>query len=72
MRRWDIIDAMRKIKKILLSLAVVFASCRSSKNVISNNNSTGNPFGETYEMPCAVYDTDTDFAATGIALNFKF
>ena len=71
MRRWDIIDAMRKMKKILLSLAVaslavVFASCGSSKNVISNNNSSGNPFGETYEMPCAVYDTDTDFAATGI------
>lgn len=72
MRRWDIIDAMRKMKKILLSLAVaslavVFASCGSSKNVISNNNSSGNPFGETYEMPCAIYDTDTDFAATGIA-----
>lgn len=61
-----------KMKKILLSLAVaslalVFVSCGSSKNVVSNNNNNnGNPFGETYEMPCAVYDTDTDFAATGI------
>lgn len=60
------------MKKILLSLAVaslalVFVSCGSSKNVVSNNNNNnGNPFGETYEMPCAVYDTDTDFAATGI------
>ena len=63
-----------KMKKTLLSLAavalaVIFTSCGSSKNVSNSNysnNGGGNPFGETYEMPCAVYDTDTDFAATGI------
>ena len=63
---------MRKMKKILLSLAVaslavVFASCGNSKTVVDNKNNSGvNPFGEVYEVPCTVYDTDTDFAATGI------
>ena len=43
MRRWDIIDAMRKMKKTLLSLAVaslavVFASCGSSKTVVDNGS----------------------------------
>lgn len=64
-----------KMKKTLLSLAVIamavaFTSCGSSKGVstnnYSNNNGGGNPFGEVYEIPCTVYDTDTDFAATGI------
>lgn len=53
----------------VIALAVAFTSCGSSKTVSNNNysnNGGGNPFGETYEMPCAVYDTDTDFAATGI------
>ncbi len=27
----------------------------------------GNPFGETYEMPCTVFDDDDWFAATGIS-----
>ena len=26
----------------------------------------GNPFGETFTLPCEIYDTPTEFAATGI------
>ena len=60
------------MKKTLLSLVVAvltatFVSCGSSKAVVDNKNNTGvNPFGEVYEVPCSVYDTDTEFAATGI------
>ena len=51
---------MRKMKKILLllavaSLAAVFASCGSSKTVVDNKNNSGvNPFGEVFEVPCTV------------------
>lgn len=61
------------MKKILLSFAafafaVIFTSCGSNKNVTVNNNATAsnNPFGDVFEVPCTVYDTDTEFAATGI------
>ena len=26
----------------------------------------GNPFGETFTLPCEIYDTPTEFAATGV------
>ncbi len=48
MRRWDIIDAMRKMKKTLLSLAVaslavVFASCGGNKQMAYQNPPYGYP-----------------------------
>ena len=46
---------------------MVLASCGASKKVQSQNKvSNTPPFGETYSMPCEVYDTPNEFAATGI------
>lgn len=52
---------------VLLSAAVLTA-CGAKKSVAqtSGNNGGGNPFGETWPMPCEVYDTPQQFAATGI------
>ena len=51
-------------------MMAVFAlsSCGANKQVAqsSSNNAGGNPFGETYSMPCEVYNTPQQFAATGI------
>lgn len=49
---------------LLSVMAVFFASCGSQKTVAQKTG--GNPFGETYTMPCEVYDTQEQFAATGI------
>lgn len=47
--------------------AMLLASCGGSKQVASGNTTKSeNPFGETYEAPCQVYDTKDNFAATGI------
>lgn len=51
---------------VLFISATVFVSC-GAKQVVAHNNSGktgGNPFGSTYEMPCQVYDTPQEFAAT--------
>lgn len=58
------------MRKALLFLSIfaatlVFTSCRSGREVASNNGG-GNPFGEVYKLPCEIYDTDKNFAATGI------
>lgn len=45
--------------------AIVMSSCGSEKKIGISGGSK-NPFGEVYEVPCAMYDTDTEFAATGI------
>lgn len=50
-------------------IALAFASCGSEKQAVNNqprNNGSNNPFGEVYEAPCTVYDTDTEFTATGV------
>ncbi|MCQ2360621.1 MAG: hypothetical protein MJ009_03960 [Paludibacteraceae bacterium] len=58
---------MKKI--VFLSLAaftaLTFASCKSSKSATTVTSPDENPFGESYEMPCTIYDTEENFAATG-------
>ena len=50
----------------LLLMAAFISSCGSKQAVAqnSNKNGGGSPFGPTYEMPCQVYDTPQEFAAT--------
>lgn len=50
-------------------VAMVLSACGGQQMVVQNNtsNKSGNPFGETYEMPAAEYDTDDSFGATGIS-----
>lgn len=44
-------------------LAVVLSSCHSKKQAVRPSNA---PFGEVYSIPCEVYDTKEQYAATGI------
>ncbi len=65
------------MKKSIFSLALVavlaLASCVRPQypavigGYTPNPQNSGSPFGETYEMPAAEYDTDESFGATGIA-----
>lgn len=48
--------------------AMVLVSCGAKKSVANTGVS---PFGDTYEMPAAEYDTDEEFGATGIASGSK-
>ncbi len=50
------------------ALAVTLSSCGGAKQMTYSGGPTKskNPFGETFEAPCQVYDTKNDFAATGI------
>lgn len=47
---------------------MLFSACGSTKATAQNNNTTksNSPFGETYQMPCEEYDSQSEFAATGI------
>ena len=46
---------------------LALAGCGSNKQATTQtNNKPNNPFGEVYPTPCEIYDTDTEFAATGI------
>ena len=56
---------LRKLGMVML-IALAFASCGSNKQTPKQNNPSKNPFGEVYATPCEIYDTDEDFAATGI------
>ncbi len=50
-------------------VALVVCSCGTTKQSyaqVQTSSSTSSPFGEVYSMPCEVYDSDTEFAATGI------
>lgn len=56
-----------KLFTVVLGIAMVFSACGTKKTVAQNSSKGGgNPFGETYAMPCEVYDTPQEFAATGI------
>ncbi len=60
---------MKKINlfAVVLIVAIALVSCGAKKHVAQKSNGRGgNPFGETYSMPCEVYDTPQEFAATGI------
>jgi len=52
-----------------ISACVTFTACKSGKQAVGaqqSKNSTS-PFGNVREAPCAVYDDEQNFAATGIA-----
>lgn len=60
---------MKKINlfAVVLVVSIALVSCGAKKHVAQNSNGqSGNPFGETYSMPCEVFDTPQEFAATGI------
>lgn len=49
--------------------ALIVCSCGTAKKTstqVQTSSASNAPFGEVYSMPCEVYDTDTEFAATGI------
>lgn len=48
---------------VLLMTALVLSSCGAKQEVVQTKKSQ-NPFGESYEAPCQVYDTNEEFAAT--------
>lgn len=53
---------------VITLMAIAFTACGAKKQVAQSSAPSGgaNPFGETYSMPCEVYDTPQEFAATGI------
>lgn len=58
-------------KKIFISalclMALMLGSCGSKKQVVAQEPKSGNPFGETYSMPCGEFhDTPEKFAGVGI------
>ncbi|MCL2040810.1 MAG: hypothetical protein FWG84_02055 [Bacteroidales bacterium] len=62
---------------VTIAIAAILAGvtvmgCKSSQSSVatksgSAQSQTENPFGDTFDVPCSVYDTDEYFAATGIA-----
>lgn len=46
----------------------MISACGTQKQAATSSQQTSgsSPFGEVYEVPCAVYDTPEQFAATGI------
>ena len=52
---------------ILMFVTIVMTSCGAFKTLPTQTQSQATaPFGEVYSLPCEVYDTDNEFAATGI------
>ena len=60
-----------KIAVITAFAAIIVIGCKSSKPMQEYKTKSGSPFGEVYEAPCAEYDTDEYFTATGIANGSK-
>ena len=56
------------MKKVLFfaMTALMCMSCAAKKPVAQQPARSANPFGDTFEAPCTVYDTPEHFAATGI------
>lgn len=48
----------------LFVVALALTSCGGTKQVTTAEQPK-NPFGEAFEAPCQIYDTDEDFTATG-------
>ncbi len=46
----------------ICAVALMFSSCGGTQQIAKKS---ANPFAEAFEAPCQVYDTDTEFAATG-------
>ncbi len=52
---------------IVAATLILLSSCGAQKATVTTNSTPSqSPFGEVYEVPCAVYDTPEQFAATGI------
>jgi len=68
-------------KKFYLGIALAafisgttFMSCKTQSTQQTNTDykpKAGSPFGDVFDAPCAQYDTDDEFAATGIANGSK-
>ena len=54
---------------VVMATTVFFVSCGvgTTKQMVTASVLGQSPFGDTYEMPAAEYDTDDSFGATGIA-----
>lgn len=57
---------MCKWMAVAMSVCVIATGCGAGKLASIAEKKTQNPFGETFESPCQVYDTPQEFAATGI------
>ncbi len=57
---------MKKIMILAAVAAMVMVSACGTQKAVSETKKTSSAFGVTQEIPCAVYDTDEYFAATGI------
>jgi hypothetical protein len=66
---------MKKILSFatLVAVAVALSSCGGGQQVANSGSAKGggSPFGEVYESPCTIPDTDDEFGATGIANGSK-
>lgn len=52
---------------ILAAVAIVMVACGAPKQTyVQEQPKSSSPFGEVYSLPCEVYDTNDEFAATGI------
>lgn len=57
---------MLSLSVVLMITGVIVTGCGASKLSSVTERKPKNPFGETYEAPCQVYDNAKEFAATGI------
>ena len=60
---------MKRTVLFVALTAIIVCSCGTAKKTsaqVQTSSASNAPFGEVYSMPCEVYDTDTEFAATGI------
>ncbi len=59
---------MKKLNFFLIASLMAFSliSCGASKQPVQQAQRAVNPFGETFEAPCTIHDTDEYFGATGI------
>ena len=51
---------------VVIVVCVIAVGCGAKKLSSTVEKKVQNPFGETFESPCQVYDTPQEFAATGI------
>lgn len=55
------------MKKVLFfALTALMCMSCAAKKPVQQVSKSANPFGDTFEAPCTVYDTPEHFAATGI------
>lgn len=60
---------MKRTVLFAVLTALIVCSCGTAKKTsaqVQTSSASNAPFGEVYSLPCEVYDTDTEFAATGI------